>query len=126
RHTATIVSLAIVTAVCKLAREVSTTGSNSRKQMETEKKKRSANKGRIGAMQSKVQEGEKKLETIDEILRDSFDTVFVHRYRDVDPKIRAECMNALGNWISTYREMFFEGQYLRYLGWVLSDTNGNT
>lgn len=126
RHTATIISLTIVTALCHIARQVSATLSNNRKQLETEKKKKNANKGRITAMQEKIQEGEKKLETIDEVLRDSFDTVFVHRYRDVDPKIRAECINTLGLWISLYREMFFEGQYLRYLGWVLSDTVAHT
>lgn len=126
RHTATIISLSITTTLCNLATEVAAGVSNSRKQLEGEKKKKTVNKGRIGAMQTKVQDGEKKLETIDEVLRDSFDTVFVHRYRDVDPKIRAECMLALGRWIQTYREMFFEGQYLRYLGWVLSDTVAHT
>ncbi|KKZ60451.1 cohesin complex subunit SA-1/2 [[Emmonsia] crescens] len=126
RHTATIISLAIVTTLCNVAREVSLTISNSRKQLDTERKKKSVNKGRADAMQSKVQEGEKKLHIIDSCLRDSFDTVFVHRYRDVDPKIRAECVNALGVWINAYREMFFDGQYLRYLGWVLSDTVAHT
>lgn len=126
RHTATIISLTITTTLCNIATEVTAGVSNSRKQLEGEKKKKTVNKGRIGAMQTKIQEGEKKLETIDEVLRDSFDTVFVHRYRDVDPKIRAECMLALGRWIPTYREMFFEGQYLRYLGWVLSDTVAHT
>ena len=126
RHTATIISLAITTTLCNLATEVTAGVSNSRKQLAGEKKKKTVNKGRIDAIQTKVQEGEKRLETIDEVLRDSFDTVFVHRYRDVDPKIRAECMQALGRWIQTYREMFFEGQYLRYLGWVLSDTVAHT
>ncbi|EER24495.1 conserved hypothetical protein [Coccidioides posadasii C735 delta SOWgp] len=126
RHTATIISLTIVTTLCHLAKEVSTTLSNTRKQLETEKKKKTVNKGRVGALQSKVQENEQKLETIDGIIHDSFDTVFVHRYRDVDPKIRAECMTALGVWIITYRQVFFEGQYLRYLGWVLSDTFAHT
>ncbi|ODH45584.1 hypothetical protein GX48_08342 [Paracoccidioides brasiliensis] len=126
RHTATIISLAIMTTLCNLAREVSLTISNTRKQLETEKKKKSVNKGRADAMQSKIQEGEKKLEVIDSCLHDSFDTVFVHRYRDVDPKIRAECVNTLGVWINSYREMFFDGQYLRYLGWVLSDTVAHT
>lgn len=126
RHTATIISLAMMTTLCHLAREVSSTLSNVRKQLESEKKKKSVNKGRVSAMETKVQEHEKRLEIIDEALRDSFDTVFVHRYRDVDPKIRAECMNQLVVWTMTYKEMFFDGQYLRYLGWVLSDTVANT
>ncbi|KAK2841609.1 hypothetical protein FQN49_006086 [Arthroderma sp. PD_2] len=122
RHTATIVSLTIMTTLCHIAREVSSSVSNTRTQLETERKKKTTNKGRICALQTKIQEGQKRLETIDEILRDSFDTVFVHRYRDVDPKIRQECMGLLGFWIGLYKDMFFDGQYLRYLGWVLSDT----
>lgn len=126
RHTATLISLTIVTSLCHVAKEVSNTILNTRKQLETEKKKKTVNKGRVGALQAKIVEIEKKLQTIDGILHDSFDTVFVHRYRDVDPKIRADCIAALGNWITTYRRMFFEGQYLRYLGWVLSDTVAHT
>ncbi|KAK2742935.1 hypothetical protein FQN57_005065 [Myotisia sp. PD_48] len=126
RHTATIISLTIMTTLCHVAREVSSSVSNTRTQLETEKKKKTANKGRINTFENKIEEGQKKLETIDEILRDSFDTVFVHRYRDVDPKIRQECMSSLALWISLYKQMFFEGQYLRYLGWVLSDTVATT
>lgn len=126
RHTATIISLTITTALCDLAQGVTSTVSTSRKQLESEKKKKTVNKGRANAISNTIEEGEKKLEMIDELLRDNFDTVFVHRYRDVDPKIRSECMAALGRWIRGYREMFFEGQYIRYLGWVLSDTVAHT
>src|SRR5699024_10985589 len=75
RHTATIISLAITTTLCNLATEVTAGVSNSRKQLAGEKKKKTVNKGRIDAIQTRVQEGEKRLETIDEVLRDSFDTV---------------------------------------------------
>lgn len=121
RHTATIISLAIMNALCDIAREVTTTVTTSRKQLENEKKKKSVNKGRVEAIQTAILEGEQKVERLDEFLQDGFDTVFVHRYRDVDGGIRAECMGALGRWIRTYREIFLEGQYLRYLGWTLAD-----
>lgn len=126
RHTATIISLAIMTALCDIAREVTTTVTTSRKQLESEKKKKSVNKGRVGAIQTAISEGEQKVERLDEFLQDGFDTVFVHRYRDVDGGIRAECMAALGRWIRTYREIFLEGQYLRYLGWTLADVVAHT
>ena len=126
RHTATIISLAMMTALCDVAREVTTTVSTSRKQLEVEKKKKTVNKGRVNTIQNAIQDGEKKLEAIDEFLKDGFDTVFVHRYRDIDPKIRAECMASLGQWLHSYREFFFEGQYLRYFGWTLSDQVAHT
>ncbi|CAG8050636.1 unnamed protein product [Penicillium salamii] len=126
RHTATMISLAIMNALCDIAREVTTSVSTSRKQLESEKKKKTVNKGRVEAIQTAVSEGEQKVEKLDEFLQDGFDTVFVHRYRDVDSQIRAECLTALGGWIRTYREIFFEGQYLRYLGWTLADVVAQT
>ncbi|CAP95095.1 hypothetical protein E8E15_003160 [Penicillium rubens] len=126
RHTATLVSLAIMNALCDIAREVTTSVSTSRKQLESEKKKKTINKGRVEAIQKAVAEGEQKVERLDEFLQDGFDTVFVHRYRDIDGQIRAECLTALGGWIRTYREIFFEGQYLRYLGWTLADVVAQT
>ncbi|CAG8054368.1 unnamed protein product [Penicillium olsonii] len=126
RHTATMISLAIMNALCDIAREVTTSVSTSRKQLEGEKKKKTVNKGRVEAIQTAITEGEQKVERLDEFLQDGFDTVFVHRYRDVDSQIRAECLTALGGWIRTYREIFFEGQYLRYLGWTLADVVAQT
>ena len=51
----------------------------------------------------------------------SHPSVFVHRYRDSDPIIRADCVAALGVWSTRYSAHFLEGSNLRYLGWVLSD-----
>lgn len=126
RHTATIISLSIMDALCGIAREVTTSVTTSRKQLDTEKKKKTINKGRVEAIQTAVSEGEQKVERLDELLQDGFDTVFVHRYRDVDEGIRAECLASLGGWIRTYREIFLEGQYLRYIGWTLADMAAST
>ena len=126
RHTATVISLAMTTALCEVARDVLSTISTTRNQVEIEKKKKSLNKGRINGMEKLIAADETKLEAVETVLKDEFDLVFVHRYRDVDSKIRAECVNALGTWILTYRKMYLEGQYLRYLGWVLSDTVSHT
>lgn len=49
--------------------------------------------------------------------------VFVHRYRDLDPSIRAECVRAIGLWFKKYPGHFLDASYLRYVGWVLSDSN---
>lgn len=122
RHTATIFSISITTALCDIAEEVATAISTSRKQLDGEKKKKQANKGRINTIQDAIQENEEKLEAIDTLLKEAFDTMWVHRYRDVDPKIRSECFLGLARWIQTHREMFFDPQYVRYLGWGLSDS----
>ncbi|KAJ5697944.1 hypothetical protein N7488_011628 [Penicillium malachiteum] len=121
RHTATIVALSIMNTLCTIAQEVTTTLTTSRKQLETEKKKKTVNKGRVDAIQTATTENEKKAQYLDDMIQDYFDAVFVHRYRDVDAHIRAEVVAGLGGWIRAYREIFFEGQYLRYIGWTMSD-----
>ena len=126
RHTATFISLTMSSALCQVAHDLESSISLSRRQAETESKKKKVNQARVKSMQQKTEADEKKLATVENILKDEFDVVFVHRYRDVDPKIRIECVTAMGNWILTYRKMFLEGQYLRYLGWVLSDTVAHT
>jgi cohesin complex subunit SA-1/2 len=50
-------------------------------------------------------------------------SVFVHRYRDLDPNIRAECVRALGFWFKKFPSHFLDTSFLRYVGWVLSDNS---
>ena len=47
----------------------------------------------------------------------------MNRYRDLDPSIRAECVRSIGLWFKKYPGHFLDGTYLRYVGWVLSDSN---
>jgi cohesin complex subunit SA-1/2 len=126
RHTATVISLAMCSALCTLPADIQKRAADYKRQLAAEKKKRSSNKARLASVQEELKAEEKKLEIIDALLRDAFDTVYVHRYRDVDEKVRVECVAALGGWIDKYSTMFLEGQYLRYLGWVMSDPNSAT
>ncbi|RMZ85609.1 hypothetical protein DV737_g548, partial [Chaetothyriales sp. CBS 132003] len=126
RHTATTISLTMTSALCEVAAEIQQSMATAKTQLDAEKKKRAANKARIHTIQESIKADERKLEAIDVHLRDAFDTVYVHRYRDVAEVIRADCVAALGHWIVTYRKMFLEGQYLRYLGWVMSDPSAPT
>lgn len=126
RHTATVVSLSIVTALCEVARENAEEIANNQRHAETERKKAKPNKGRVKQLEQKVKDKTEALEFVEPLLKDWFDVVFIHRYRDVDPVIRRDCMVALGDWIVTMPDVFFDGQHLRYLGWVLSDTSAAT
>lgn len=51
-----------------------------------------------------------------------FDHVFVQRYRDSNEEIRACCISALGRAIAALPS-FLCDQHLKYLGWILNDTN---
>ena len=121
RHTATIILIAIATSMCKIIKDIANQTATTTRQKESEEKRKSVNKGRVAALKEKIEDNETKRQGAQGWMLDIFDTVFVHRYRDVDPRIRADCTAALGAWILTCPEVFFEGSYLRYLGWLLSD-----
>ncbi len=55
-------------------------------------------------------------------MKEFFDTVFVHRYRDIDARVRTECVEALGTWIWVLPSFYMEPEYLRYLGWIAPPT----
>ena len=121
RHTATVISLAVASALCTNLKELESITATTIRQKEGEEKKKTVNHARVATLKKKVSESEDRKESSQVSLTDLFDTVFVHRYRDIDPRIRCDCIIALGEWIDTCPDIFFEGTYLRYLGWLLSD-----
>lgn len=123
RHTATVVSLAVTSAMCTAATKEALVAADTRALLEGERKKKPSNKARLADFEKKIAASENKSDFLTEKIGDFFDTVYVHRYRDVDPKIRIECVDSLATWIQTLPGVFFEGQYLRYMGWMLSDTH---
>ena len=123
RHTATVASLAVTGALCALVTYEVEVAAQVRRQIEGEKKKKGANKARLADYQQKVNLSETKQQFLKGKVDDFFETVYVHRYRDVDPRIRTECIEAMGEWINALPSVFLEGAYLRYLGWMLSDTH---
>ncbi|EPS44746.1 hypothetical protein H072_1276 [Dactylellina haptotyla CBS 200.50] len=122
RHTSTAINLAITTALCATMADIEKSINNSTKQLESEKSKSRKNQGRIKSLESQINEVQENQEFVTDQISDIYESVFVHRYRDVDGKIRAECIHELGIWILKLPSIFFEASYLRYLGWVLSDT----
>ncbi|KAF2652215.1 STAG-domain-containing protein [Lophiostoma macrostomum CBS 122681] len=126
RHTSTVASLGITSALSSVARDIVENTAKKMRQSESEAKKARANKARVAAINKEVEELNQKLELVDASITDWFDTVYVHRYRDVDPKVRVECVEALAEWILIYPDKFFDGSHLRYLGWVLSDPHPPT
>ena len=127
RHTATVIALAVGSQLCRIAADLADNQAKTQRLKEVQQKQKSVNKQRIKELDAQIADAERKRLQVEESLQISiFDTVYVHRYRDVDPKIRVDCVTALGNWIVTLPDKFFEGIYLRYLGWVLADTYAPT
>jgi cohesin complex subunit SA-1/2 len=126
RHTSTVASLAITTALAQVAADLVENTAKRVRQSEAEAKKSRVNKARVSAADREIEEYNQKLEFVGGQLDDWFAAVYVHRYRDVDPKIRVDSVVALADWIIAYPDKFFDGTKLRYLGWVLSDPNPAT
>lgn len=124
RHTSTLVGLTIASAMCRVANTQTEATAKVLRQVEGEKKKKGTNKNRLVDFQRTAANNEKKQTYLENQIMDLFNTIYVHRYRDIDPRIRIECVDALGYWILTLPSQFFEGQFLRYMGWMLSDTHG--
>lgn len=124
RHTATTISLAVQTGLVNVASVLDRRIANIEQQLTAAK--RGKNKTKAAEVQRTLNEANGYRKTCSEGIQSFFDTVFVHRYRDVDPKIRTECVDALGVWIWDLPTIFMEPGYLRYLGWMLSDTNAVT
>ena len=126
RHTATVIALTIGNTLCTVAADIAENAAKTTRQKEGEQKKKSVNKERVKSLEAKIAEGDRRRSQVLDSMKYLLDAVFIHRYRDVDPRIRLECVTALGNWITTLPDVYFDGMHLRYLGWVLSDISTPT
>ncbi|KAF5113643.1 hypothetical protein DV454_003469 [Geotrichum candidum] len=126
RHTSTLVFLTILTELCNLHVSSSQLINQQEKIIEIERQKKRPAKSRLNAAEKALQLASANQKYLQVMMKDIFDTVFVHRYRDIDPRIRAECIRELGTWMDILPSFFFESQYLRYFGWLLSDIHGPT
>ncbi|OTA67189.1 STAG domain-containing protein [Hypoxylon sp. EC38] len=126
RHTATTVGLAILTSLIEVTKQLDERITKSNQALQAESNRRSKNKNLVENTRRALEAANRNREFIDGKVKDLFDIVFVHRYRDIDPKIRAECVEALGTWICTLPTVYMSPEYLRYLGWLLSDVSVST
>ncbi|KAJ4388596.1 cohesin complex subunit [Gnomoniopsis smithogilvyi] len=128
RHTATTVALAMELALASVARKLDDRATKTSQQIDAEKarKGKSRNKDMLANLQKSLNEANNNREMCGKYMLDCFEVVFVHRYRDIDARIRTECVEALGSWIWVLPTVFMEPEYLRYLGWLLSDVNAPT
>lgn len=121
RHTATTVGLAILSSLIEVTKQLDDRITKSNQALQAESNRRGKNKNLVENTKKALDTANKNREFIDGKVKDLFDIVFVHRYRDIDPKIRAECIEALGTWVCTLPTVYMSPEYLRYLGWLLSD-----
>ncbi|RWA07092.1 hypothetical protein EKO27_g8015 [Xylaria grammica] len=126
RHTATTVALSMLTSLISVMKQLDDRITKFNQSLQQESSRRGKSKKLIDDIQKAADSAKESREFLDGRVKDLFDIVFVHRYRDIDPKIRAECIEALGTWVCNLPTVYMSPEYLRYLGWLLSDVNVTT
>ncbi|KAI1885075.1 hypothetical protein AGOR_G00216460 [Albula goreensis] len=123
RHTCTLAGTKLLTALVGVALNLSVSVDNSQRLYEVEKGKTSSKRAglRLEKIQGKITELQDKKCEIENMMDALFKGVFLKRYRDVIPEIRAICMEELGIWMRLYSSVFLNDSYLKYLGWMLHD-----
>ncbi|KAH8329283.1 hypothetical protein KR074_006906 [Drosophila pseudoananassae] len=126
RHTATLAAMKLMTALVDVALLVSNNFDNAAKQFEAERVKSRDRRAsdRLDSLMTKRSELEENMDEIKSMLTYMFKSVFVHRYRDSLPDIRAICMAEIGIWMENYPQNFLDDSYLKYIGWTLHDKIG--
>ncbi|XP_054663991.1 cohesin subunit SA-3 isoform X1 [Grus americana] len=123
RHTSTLAAMKLMTALVNVALGVSLHQENNQRQYEAERSKGPGHQAtdKLEALLEKRRELQEQQEEIENMMNAVFKGVFVHRYRDVVPEIRAICMEELGTWMRSYAASFLTDGYLKYIGWTLHD-----
>lgn len=126
RHTATLAAMKLMTALVDVALVVSVNLDNTQRQYEAERQKARDKRAsdRLESLMAKRQELEENMDEIKNMLTYMFKSVFVHRYRDTLPEIRAICMAEIGVWMKKFHQNFLDDSYLKYIGWTLHDKVG--
>ncbi|KAF3356567.1 hypothetical protein VdG1_03847 [Verticillium dahliae VDG1] len=124
RHTATTAILSIVSGLVDTAVLLDKRISTIEHQISASQRQK--NKTKVAEMQQSLEQANAYRAICNDQMKDFFETTFVHRYRDVDPRIRTECAEALGIWVQDLPSVFMEPGHLRYLGWMLSDVVAST
>ncbi|XP_053411469.1 cohesin subunit SA-3 [Nycticebus coucang] len=123
RHTSTLAAMKLMTSLVRVALQLSLHKDNNQRQYEAERNKGPGQRApeRLESLLEKRKELQEHQEEIEGMMNALFRGVFVHRYRDVLPEIRAICMEEIGCWMQSYSTSFLTDSYLKYIGWTLHD-----
>ncbi|XP_057192297.1 cohesin subunit SA-2 isoform X2 [Triplophysa rosa] len=122
RHTCTL-AVKLLSALVNVALSLSVGVDNSQRLYEVEMAKTQSKRAspRLDRIQRKITELQDRKFEIENMTDAIFKGVFLKRYRDVIPEIRAICMEELTVWMKQYSSVFLNDSYLKYVGWMMHD-----
>ncbi|AEY96124.1 FADL093Wp [Eremothecium gossypii FDAG1] len=94
-----------------------------RKQLAMEQKKKRPSVKAVHKLESTIADIQGTRTVLESNIENIIKLCFVHRFKDVDETIRSESVLHLAKWLENYPEHFFKATYLKYFGWLLSDTS---
>ncbi|XP_067265639.1 cohesin subunit SA-2 isoform X2 [Chanodichthys erythropterus] len=123
RHTCTLAAVKLLSALVNVALNLSVSVDNSQRLYEVELAKTASKRAsqRLDRIQRKISELQDRKFEIENMMDAIFKGVFLKRYRDVIPEIRAICMEELMVWMKLYSSVFLNDSYLKYVGWMMHD-----
>ncbi|XP_051031599.1 LOW QUALITY PROTEIN: cohesin subunit SA-3-like, partial [Phodopus roborovskii] len=123
RHTSTLAAMKLMTSLVRVALQLSLHKDNNQRQYEAERNKGPEQRAleATGESAGETKEFQENQEEIEGMMNAIFRGVFVHRYRDILPEIRAICIEEIGCWMQSYSTSFLNDSYLKYIGWTLHD-----
>uniref|UniRef100_M4BEJ6 SCD domain-containing protein n=1 Tax=Hyaloperonospora arabidopsidis (strain Emoy2) TaxID=559515 RepID=M4BEJ6_HYAAE len=130
RHTCTVAVLALGAALVRTAASISEQLAIAKRQLKAETNlpvtttpgtRKSPNVRKVALLKDNEALYENRLQQVLKLVNSIFTEVVVHRYRDVMPEIRVVSIQCLGHWITTLPDQFLKDNFLKYLGWCLSD-----
>ena len=125
RAAAVVAAYKVGQAVLDKTVHLSTRLEVAQRQLKAAKKQggRSGGSDKVESLQHQVDSLKRTLANLDEsvIENTTINGIFVHRYRDSSPHIRAASIQALSVMTLQRPEMFLRDKYLKYFGWMMSD-----
>ncbi|CDO96600.1 unnamed protein product [Kluyveromyces dobzhanskii CBS 2104] len=96
-----------------------------RKQLTLESKRKKPKVKAIETLKSSISDAEATKTVIENTMDNIIKLCFVHRFKDVDENIRCMAISHLSDWIKNNPEYFFKVTFLKYFGWLLSDSHNS-
>ncbi|XP_067841855.1 cohesin subunit SA-2-like isoform X2 [Heptranchias perlo] len=120
RHTSTLAAMKLLTALINVSLSLRVQLHNTQRQCDVEMIDQRPNR-RLETFLQKRKELMEKQDNIENLMNAIFKGIFIHRYRDALPEIRAICIEEIGVWMKTCSDRFLTDSYLKYIGWTLHD-----
>lgn len=121
RAAATAAGLQLVSSLVHIAKVKAETRDMKQRQLDAEERKKRPNAAILKTLKEALVLTQARIHSVESMIKGSFNKIFTHRFRDIDPSIRTACMHAIGHWMREHPLFFLSDYYLKYLGWSLND-----